>query len=163
MIENGFYKIKHEYADLINKIGGVYTDTKERPIFCCVEDKYISDLYWAIPTSDLSHRTNAQINKIKMYCNLDSKDIRWAYYHLGHTNRPAVYRISNCFPIIKEYIDNEYISNGKHLILGSEKDILLIRKKLSRILLAERKHPNKFEQHITDIKNELVKQLQQNI
>ncbi len=140
MIENGFYKITQEYFELIKELGGTYQDSKGRPIFCCVEDKYIKDLYWAIPTSDLSHRTPKQIKKIKEWCSLDKKDIRWAYYYIGHTNRPALYRISNCFPIIDKYIESEYNSKNSHLILKTKKDIEIIRKKLSRILLTEKKH-----------------------
>ena len=52
MIENGFYKIKQEFVDLIIRLGGTYRDKKERPVFCCFEDKNIQDLFWAIPTSD---------------------------------------------------------------------------------------------------------------
>lgn len=64
MIKNGFYKVKQEYIDLIRNLGGVYKDAKERPVYCCVEDKYIKDLFWAIPTSDLSHKTSDQLKKI---------------------------------------------------------------------------------------------------
>ena len=118
MLENGFYKIKQEYIDLIHELGGVYKDAKARPIFCCFEDKYIKGLYWGIPTSDISHRTPEQVEKIKEYCSLDEKaDIRWAYYYIGKTNRPALYRISSAFPVIKEYIEEAYISQNQHLIL----------------------------------------------
>lgn len=65
MVENGFYKIKPAFVELINHIGGKYADQKERPVFCCVEDAKIKSLYWAIPTSDLSHRSSVQIEKIK--------------------------------------------------------------------------------------------------
>lgn len=159
MIENGFYKIKQSYIDLIRQLGGVYQDTKERPIFCCVEDKYVPGLFWAIPTSDLSHRSQAQIERYQTLCNLSDRDIRWAYYFIGHTNRPALYRISSCFPIIEQYIDGTYTSQGADLVLKRKSDITIIRKKLSRILIAEKKHPNKFEQHITDIKEEMLREL----
>lgn len=51
MKENGFYLIKQDYIDLIKNLGGKYSDNKQRPIFCCIKDKYIDNLYWAIPTS----------------------------------------------------------------------------------------------------------------
>jgi len=159
MIENGFYKIKQEYIDLVHSIGGKYNDSKQRPVYCCVEDKYISDLYWAIPTSDLSHRTPEQLAKISHYCQLDNRDPRWAYYYIGHTNRPALYRISNCLPITNKYIDAPYTSQGSILILQKKSDIAIIRKKLSRILLVEKQHPNHFEQHITDIKEIIIEEL----
>lgn len=159
MIENGFYKIKQEYIDLIREIGGTYKDAKERPIFCCIEDKYIKNLFWAIPTSDLSHRTTEQIEKINKYCTFNDRDIRWAYYFIGHTNRPALYRISSCFPIIDKYVEGPYTSKGSQLMLERKSDIAIIRKKLSRILFAESKKPNGFEQHITAIKDKIIQEL----
>jgi len=159
MIENGFYKVRQEFINLIRQLGGTYKDAKERPIFCCFEDKYIKGLYWAIPTSDLSHRTPEQIAKIKSWCELSDKDIRSVFYHIGHTNRQALYRISNCFPIISKYIEGDYISQGEHLVLANKKEINTIRKKLSRILFDESKHPNKYEQHITSIKAHLLKEI----
>lgn len=157
--KNGFYKITQDFIDLIRDLGGQYKDAKERPVFCCVKDKYIKDLFWAIPTSDLSHRTPEQIEKVNTFCSLNHRDIRWAYYHMGHTNRQALYRISNCFPIIDKYVDAPYTSQGKHLVLASKNDIEIIRNKLSRILLHEKMNPNKYEQHITTIKEHLMKQL----
>ena len=43
--------------------------------------------------------------------------------------------------------------------IPTKKDIEIIRKKLSRILFDESRHPNKFEQHITVIKNYLISEL----
>ena len=159
MIKNGFYLIKQEYIDLIDNIGGKYSDNKQRPVYCCVKDKYINNLFWAIPTSDLSHRTQKQINRYNKYINLSNKDIRSAYYHIGYTNRPALYKISNCFPITDKYIEREYISQGKPLCLKNKQEIEAIESKLFRILSYEGRFPNKLEQHITDIKNHLVSEL----
>lgn len=159
MIENGFYKVKQDYIDLIRTLGGTYKDAKERPVFCCFEDQRIVGLYWAIPTSDLSHRTPDQIANYQKYCSLSEKDIRSAYYFIGHTNKPALYRISCCFPIIDKYIDGPYFSNGSQLMLKSTKDIQIIRAKLSRILFDEDRHPDKYEQHKTTIKNYLSNEL----
>lgn len=157
MLENGFYKIKPEFIELIDQLGGKYSDRKERPIFCCIEDFEILNLYWAIPTSDLAHRPPAQIEKIKMWNT--EKGIRSSYYHIGYTNRPALYRISSCFPITEKYISCEYISQGKHLILKNPKEIEIIQKKLHRILFDESIHPDKYEQHITSLKNYLVSEI----
>ena len=113
MIENGFYKISPDFIQLIKGLGGQYLDTKERPIFCCFEDKYTKNIYWAIPTSDLSHRSEKQKEKIQSYCNLNiNDDIRASFYHLGTTNKPAIYRISNCLPVTDKYIDGPYLSQG---------------------------------------------------
>jgi hypothetical protein len=43
--------------------------------------------------------------------------------------------------------------------LAKQSDIRIIRRKLARILFAESKHPNRFEQHITSIKNYLIKEI----
>lgn len=161
MIESGFYKVKQEFIDIIKELGGIYKDVKERPVFCCFEDKYIEELYWAIPTSDLSHRTPDQIAKINAWINLPGNDIRSNYYHIGHTNKPAIYRISNCFPIIEKYTEGIYISKGKHLILGDKVEIEIIRRKLSRIIFDENKHPDKYEQHITSIKTYLLNEIEE--
>jgi hypothetical protein len=159
MIENGFYKVKQEFIDLIKALGGQYKDVKERPIYCCMKDKYIDEIYWAIPTSDLSHRNKEQIKRINFFISLPERDIRSCWYHIGHTNRPAIYKISSCLPVVEKYIDSEYISQGSHLILAKQTDIRIIRRKLARILFAESKHPNKFEQHITSIKNYLTEEI----
>ncbi len=133
MLENGFYKITQEFVELIRQLGGTYKDAKDRPVFFCFEDKYTKGLYWAIPTSD------------------------------RHTNRPALYRISNCFPITDKYIEGEYISKGQHLILANKTEIEVIRRKLARIIFDENKNPNKYEQHITAIKEYLSKELNEDI
>lgn len=159
MIENGFYKISQDFIDLIRCLGGKYQDAKERPMFCCFEDKYINKLYWAIPTSDLSHRDKKVMDRINYLINLHERDIRSCWYHIGHTNRPALYRISNCFPITERYIDDIYTSKGKHLMLMNKKEIEIIRRKLSRVLFDESKNPNKYEQRISDIKEYLIKDL----
>ena len=158
MLENGFYKVTQEFIELIRQLGGTYKDAKERPIFCCFEDRYTKGLYWAIPTSDISHRRPDQIAKISAWVNLPSRDIRSNYYHIGHTNKPALYRISSCFPVTKKYIEGEYTSQGQHLVLANRTEIGIIRRKLARIIFDENKNPNKYEQHITAIKEYLLKE-----
>lgn len=163
MIENGFYTVKNEFIELIADLGGLYQDDKNRPVFCCFKDRFVSGLFWAIPTSDYFHRTVKQIEKAKRYSSLGNNDIRSAFYHIGETNRKAIYRISNCFPIIDKYVYSWYDDkDGKQLFLANKSDIAIIRKKLSRILFDESRKPNKYEQHITDIKNFLIKELQEN-
>lgn len=160
MYENGFYLIKQDFFDLIENIGGKYTDNKQRPVYCCIKDRYIENLYWAIPTSDISHRTQQQIDKINKYVQLPRTDIRSAYFHVGHTNKPALYKISNCFPITDKYIERAYISKGKPLCLKNRQEIHIIQEKLLRILSYEGRFPNRLEQHITDTKNYLINELQ---
>lgn len=164
MYENGFYLIKNEFVDLINNtIGGSYNDSKQRPIYCCIKDNKLDGIYWAIPTSDLSHRSSKQISKYERFINLPNKDIRSCYYHIGLTNRPALFKISNVFPVTDKYIIREYISNNKPLVMKNKTDIATIRKKVLRILSYENQHINKLEQHITDIKNYLIDEMSQDL
>lgn len=108
MVENGFYRVTQEYIELIRLLGGTYRDAKE---------------------------TEEQVMKMRL---MDKeRGIRSCYYHIGHTNRPAVYRVSSCFPIIDKYIDAPYTSQGSPLVLRSAQEISIIRAKLSRILFDE--------------------------
>ena len=151
MKQSGFYKLSWRYIYLVKDCGGTYKDDKERPIYCCIQDRDCADIYWAIPTSTISNRTSAQLNRIKMLCDLPDRDIRSCYYHIGHTNRPAIYKISNALPITESFINSEYISQGSHLILRDKKLIAELKRKLSRILFDEKRHPNKYEQHISSL------------
>lgn len=153
MKPSGFYKLAPEYIALVNKLNGTYQDHKDRPIYCCIQDKQNPSIYWAIPTSDLSHRSPTQAKRIKSFCELPERDIRSCYYHLGHTNKPAIFKISNALPVTKKYISGEYFSQGKHLVLKDKKLVNEISRKLHRILFAESQQENRFEQHITDIYN----------
>jgi len=159
MIQSGFYKLSQRYISLVKDLGGVYRDNKERPIYCCIRDKDCPDIYWAIPASSISSRPSAQIDRIKRLCELPDRDIRSCYYHVGHTNRPAIFKISNVLPITAAYIDGEYTSQGSHLILRNERLIAEIERKLSRILFDESRHPDKYEQHISSVYVFLIAQL----
>ena len=162
MKQTGFYKLSSKYISLVKDLGGAYKDDKERPVYCCIQDKDCPDIYWAIPTSSISNRPTAQLDRIKRLCNLPDRDIRSSYYHIGHTNRPAIFKISNALPITEEYIEGEYTSQGNHLILRDKRLIAEIERKLFRILFDERRHPNKYEQHISSIYEFLTKEQQKN-
>ena len=156
MKPSGFYKLSTDYIKLVDELCGVYRDSKERPVYCCLQDKDSPEIYWAIPTSNISHRAAEQLDRIKRLCELPERDIRSCYYHIGHTNRPAIYKISNVLPVTAAYIDGAYISQGTHLILRDTKLIAEITRKLSRILFDENRHPNKYKQHISSIYNFLL-------
>jgi hypothetical protein len=160
MKQTGFYKLSYEYIVLVNRLGGKYRDGKERPVYCCIRDRNNPGIYWAVPTSDMAHRTPEQLNRIKGYCALPERDIRSCYYHLGHTNRPAIFKISNALPVTEKYTDGEYISQGTHLVLRDKKQIAGIERKLSRILFDESRHPDKYEQHIINLPAQLVQAME---
>ncbi|MCL2287388.1 MAG: hypothetical protein FWC32_13625 [Firmicutes bacterium] len=151
MKPTGFYKLSIKYISLIKELGGRYEDNKDRPVYCCIQDKDHPDIYWAIPTSSIESRSSKQLDRIKQFCSLHDRDIRSCYYHIGHTNRPAIYKISNVLPVTSEFIDGEYISHGKHLVLRDKQLIAELTRKLSRILFDEGRHPNKYEQRITAV------------
>ena len=158
MVESGFYKIKDEYFELIAKLGGTYGDRKTRPIYCCMRDASHPYIYWGIPTSDVSHRTPKAMDRIKWFCALPGRDIRSCYYHIGKTNRPAIFKISSALPLSEKYVDGEYTSQGSHLILRDKTQIKQISRKLARILFDEKTHPDKYEQHMTSIKEYIIRE-----
>ena len=159
MIENGVYIIKDDYFKKFEKSRSKFKDNKSgrRPTFCCIQDKYEKELFWAIPASKITEDKN--MKRIEEYINSKKSNIKSSFYHIGITNRPCIFCISSCFPIIDKYIEREYIVNGKHLIIHNEKQNKIIKTKLKRILKAEKLNPNRFEQKITFIKNELIKEI----
>lgn len=159
MVENGFYILDKSYRDLVKLLNGEFEEQKSRPVFCCMQDKNIKGLYWLIPTSDLSHRTPEQIQKYLNYSQV--KDIRQAYYYVGHTTRPALFKISKVMPASDKYISHEYLMQGTHLIMQDKKQISEITQRLQRILAYEALHPNKLEQKITAVKEFICKEIQQ--
>jgi len=159
MVESGFYKLDPEYFIKIYELGAFYPDRKERPIYCCLQDKKNPEIYWLIPTSDYSHRSPEQKEKLKE--RLESKNrLIAAYNHLGHTNKEAIYKISTVLPVTEKYISGEYTSQGKHLILRNKKEISEIQRKLEIILEAEKINPNSFEQKISTIYSFLENEVQ---
>lgn len=59
MIEHGLYIVKESFMQVVRKAGGDfdYDDGGRRPVYCCIRDNKIDGLYWAVPTSDIAHRT----------------------------------------------------------------------------------------------------------
>lgn len=161
MREHGLYVIKKNFFSVISSLGGdcdMNNGTK-RPVYCCIQDSKIDKLFWAIPTSDLSHRSAEQMQKIHKYISLPNDDMRSCYYHIGRTTRDAIYKISSCFPVTDKYIDHEFTTNGKHVIIQRKEFISEIDRKLKRILAFEAREPNYFKQRITDIKTFLINEL----
>ncbi|MCI8291838.1 MAG: hypothetical protein HFJ24_04195 [Clostridia bacterium] len=159
MVENGMYLIKQDYFNKFEKLGCKFKDNKsgKRPTFCCVEDKFIKGLFWAIPTSEITKDKN--MKRIENFITSKTSNTRSSFYHIGVTNKPCIFCISSCFPIIDKYIEKEYIVRGKHLVLINEEQNNAIKKKLRRILNAERLNPNRFEQKITIIENKLIQEM----
>ena len=162
MIENGVYIIKEEYFNKFSKIGSIfkYNKSGNKPTFCCIEDKFNKNLFWAIPTSKITEDKN--MKRIMNFVNSPSSNIKSSFYHIGKTNVPCIFCISSCFPIIDKYIEREYLVKGKPLILNNKEQSNIIRTKFRRIIQIENNNPNLFEQRITDIKTILIKELNNN-
>lgn len=130
MKEHGLYIIKNEFLELINSFGGQcnYTVGEKRPVYCCIKDNRIEGLYWAIPSSDLSHRSAEQIANYKKYMELPENDLRSSYYHIGKTTKEALYKISSCYPVTDKYIDHENTSCGKHVVIKRAETVKALEK-----------------------------------
>ena len=164
MIEHGLYLLKPEFFNLIRTLGGDCDSDAggKRPVYCCIKDKKINDLYWAIPTTDISHRSKEQIAKYGKYMALDDRDLRSCYYHIAKTTVDSIYKISSCFPVTEKYILHEFTTNGVHVIVQKKDDIDIIEKKLRKILSFEFRKKNYFLQRISDIKDFLINELKNN-
>ena len=159
MVENGVYIIKESYFIKFEKLGSRFKDNKSgrRPTFCCIQDKFHKEIFWAIPTSKITNDKN--MKRIEEYVNAKTSNIKSSFYHIGKTNRPCIFCISSCFPIIDDYIEREYTINGKHLIINNNNQNKIVKTKLKRILKAENMNPNRFETKISMIKQVLLKEL----
>ena len=115
MIENGYYKVNDSYFDFFsNKYACTFKFNKSgnRPVFCCYEDTKAKGLFWAVPTGSAA---NKDLSRINAYISLPKNRIGRSFYHIGVTNKPAIFYISSSFPITDKYIDGEYTSQGVHL------------------------------------------------
>lgn len=76
MVEHGLYIIKKEFLALIHSLGGKcdIANGDKRPMYCCIKDNRVEGLYWVIPTSDISYRSDLQkenITLIREYLTLE--------------------------------------------------------------------------------------------
>lgn len=161
MIEHALYFGKKEFYDIIRNIGGVWNDSKERPLVCLLKLSENDNIYWAIPMGNLDHRDENAKRRIEKFLSYTNKDIRSCFYHIGRTDVYSIFFISDAVPITDKYIERNYIGKytGKQYVIKNKNLIFELERKLKRILSWENSRPNYFRQHITDIKNYLVKEL----
>lgn len=163
MIEHGMYFGKSEFYQTIRDNGGSWNDSKERPIICLIKSTECDNLYWAIPVGNYEHRNEQAKERIQKFIQYNKKDIRSCFYHIGNTNEKSIFFISDVVPITDKYIDREYLNQSKKIHIVKNKVLLAdLEYKLRRILTYERNNPNFFRQHISDIKNYLVNELNTN-
>jgi hypothetical protein len=160
MIEKGLYYATPEFAKMIQSCGGVWNDTKHRPIVCLIKSSENENLYWAIPMGKLNHRDDSQKKRLDFYLNLPECDIRSCYYHIGRTTSQSIFFMSDAIPITDKYIDGPHVGADKQpFIIKNQNLASELERKLLRILAMENSKPNSFRQHITAVKNFLLNEL----
>ena len=158
MIKNGMYYVTEEFKDLVRDLGGEWNDKKKRPMACIMNSTENPNIYWAIPVGKYNHRDEKALERINDY--LLKNDIRKCYYHIGRTTNKSIFFISDVVPITTKYILEEHKDiNGKHFVIKNPKLLQELNFKLKRILNWENSKHNYFRQHITDIKQYLIKEL----
>jgi hypothetical protein len=160
MNTNSLYILKSEYYDAIRTIGGNWNDVKDRPVVCLIQSSENKDLYWAIPMGNYNHRDSAGKARLDSYINLPKRDIRSCYYHIGRTTVKSIFFISRAIPVTTKYIEREYFGfDNLPYSISNPKLVEALTYKLNRILKYEYNKPNYFNQHITDMKNFLIQEL----
>lgn len=161
MREHGMYFGKEEFYQIIKDIGGQWNDSKERPIVCLIKSVECESIYWAIPVGNWNHRDEKAKMRINRYLAYKEADIRSCFYHVGNTDVKSIFFISDVVPITIDYIEREYIGKYSNEIYVIKNKTLLaeLTRKLKRILAVENAKPNYYRQHITDIKNYLIEEM----
>lgn len=160
MIERGLYYATTEFSEMVRSCGGIWNDTKHRPIVCLIKSSEDENLFWAIPIGKVNHRDAAQQERLNRYLSLPERDIRSCYYHIGRTTTRSIFFISDAIPITDKYIGEVHIgADKKHYIIKNPNLISELERKLFRILSVENSKQNFFRQHITDVKNHLLSEL----
>ncbi|MDD4592237.1 MAG: hypothetical protein PHG06_17695 [Parabacteroides sp.] len=160
MITNAIYFGKEALYETIKSNGGEWNDSKERPIVCLIRSSEHNDLYWAIPVGKWDHRENAAQTRIQKYLNYEDHDLRSCFYHLGRTTCKSIFFVSDVIPITDNYIERQYLNyDNNHYIIKNPNLLSELNRKLKRILSYENSKPNYFRQHITDIKECLIAEL----
>ena len=162
MEEHSIYYGKSEFYETIRKIGGTWNDPKERLIICLIKLSENDGIYWAIPMGNLKYRNEAAKERIQKYLDFDDSDIRSCFYHIGRTDEKSIFFISDVVPITDKYIERAYIGKytGKPYIIKNNKLLDELIRKTKRILSWENSKPNFYRQHITDLKNYLIEELE---
>lgn len=160
MTLHGMFFLSNEFYDVIRKIGGTWSDQKERPIVCLIKSSENEHLYWAIPVGNWDHRDDEAKKRIMSYINQDKRKIQSCFYHLGKTTVKSIFFMSDVIPITDKYIERDYLGyDNKQYIIHNPKLIAELERKLWRILKYEDSKPNYFRQHITDVKKYLLDEI----
>lgn len=163
MNQHGMYFGKSSFYNLIRESGGVWNDSKERPIVCLIKLSENDSMFWAIPVGNWDHREDKAKERIEKFLNRPKSDIRSCFYHIGKTDVTSIFFISDIIPITDKYIEREYIGKytGRQYIIKNAILLSELHRKAKRILSWENANPNYFRQHITDLKNYLFNEYEQ--
>lgn len=107
--ENAIYFGKESFYQVIRDIGGIWNDTKERPVVCLMKLPECEEMHWAIPMGNWAHRTEEAQRRIHDYMSLPESNIASCYYHVGKTTTKSIFFISDVVPITDKYIEREYL------------------------------------------------------
>ncbi len=163
MQENAVYFGKSDFYNLVRILGGKWADSKERPVVCLMKLSENDDICWAIPVGNFNHRTPDAKKRIEKYMNYNERDIRSCYYHIGKIDVvTSIFFISDVVPITDKYIEREYLGvyTKKLYVIKNKRLLSELQRKVKRVLAWENSNPNRFRQHISDIKNHLLEELQ---
>lgn len=166
--EKGIYYAKNDFYKIITDVGGVWNDSKFRPLVALIKSNEHDEIYWAIPMGNYEHRDEQGKKRIKSYMSRSDKDISSCFYHIGKTDQKSIFFISDVVPITLEYIEREYFvgkkENKQQFIIKNRSLIKELERKVGRIIAFEKDytkakgHP-KFRQRILDIHNRLLEEL----
>ena len=102
----------------------------------------------------------AQKQRLDFYLKLPERDIRSCYYHIWRTTTRSIFFISDSIPITDKYIESIHTGADKnHFIIKNPNLIAELERKLKRVLSVENSRKNHFRQHITDVKEYLLREL----
>lgn len=59
MEERKLYFVRDEFYQMIRNAGGVWEDTKKRPLLCLIKATDNEKIFWAIPIGMWNHRSKA--------------------------------------------------------------------------------------------------------
>lgn len=102
-----------------------------------------------------------QKNKLINIWSWQKKKIASCYYHVGITTTRSIFFISDVVPIIDKYIEWEYLGkDSKGYVIKNKNLLAELERKIRRIIYYEDKNHNLFRQHITDVKNYLIYEIE---
>lgn len=128
MKTRGLYIIKDSFFDFANDPYLKGNKKNNRPHYYCFEDEK-SGLYWVIPLSSKVDKYR-RIEKQKM-----NKNGKCDIIHIMKldNNKESVFLIQDMFPISEDFVLREYTIQGNHLMVSSEHQAEIIRKKAKKV------------------------------